>query len=37
MIVGYSRVSGSGQSLDIQIADLRAAGAERIYAEKNPA
>jgi len=34
MIVGYSRVSGQGQSLDIQTADLRAAGCERVYSEK---
>jgi DNA invertase Pin-like site-specific DNA recombinase len=34
MIVGYARVSSSGQSLDIQEAKLKQAGAERIFAEK---
>jgi DNA invertase Pin-like site-specific DNA recombinase len=34
MIVGYARVSTDGQSLESQDASLRAAGAERIYAEK---
>jgi DNA invertase Pin-like site-specific DNA recombinase len=34
MIVGYARVSTDGQSLEAQDAALRAAGAERVYAEK---
>ena len=34
MIVGYGRVSTDGQTLDAQEAALRAAGAERVYAEK---
>jgi len=34
MIVGYCRVSTDGQSLDAQLASLKAAGAERIFAEK---
>ena len=34
MIVGYARVSTSDQSLDVQEAALRAAGAEKIFAEK---
>jgi DNA invertase Pin-like site-specific DNA recombinase len=34
MIVGYARVSTDGQTLDAQQAALKAAGAERIYAEK---
>ena len=34
MIIGYARVSTDGQSLESQDASLRAAGAERIYAEK---
>lgn len=33
-IVGYARVSSSGQSLDIQMEQLRAAGAEKVFAEK---
>lgn len=33
-IFGYARVSTSGQELDIQIAQLRAAGCERILFEK---
>jgi DNA invertase Pin-like site-specific DNA recombinase len=32
--LGYARVSTDGQSLESQDASLRAAGAERIYAEK---
>jgi DNA invertase Pin-like site-specific DNA recombinase len=34
MIVGYARVSTDGQTLDAQEAQLKANGAERIYAEK---
>jgi DNA invertase Pin-like site-specific DNA recombinase len=34
MIIGYARVSAVDQSLDTQIAALKAAGAERVFAEK---
>ena len=34
MIIGYARVSTDGQTLDAQHTTLRAAGAERIFAEK---
>jgi len=34
MIVGYARVSTDGQPLDAQQAELRSAGAERVYSEK---
>jgi DNA invertase Pin-like site-specific DNA recombinase len=34
MIIGYARVSKSDQSLDGQLADLKKAGADRIYREK---
>jgi DNA invertase Pin-like site-specific DNA recombinase len=34
MIIGYARVSTDGQSLDSQQASLKAAGAEKVYAEK---
>jgi DNA invertase Pin-like site-specific DNA recombinase len=34
MIVGYARVSTDGQTLDVQQAALRAAGCERVFAEK---
>jgi DNA invertase Pin-like site-specific DNA recombinase len=34
MIVGYARVSTDGQTLDAQEAALKAAGAERVFAEK---
>lgn len=33
-IVGYARVSSTGQSLDVQLDKLRAYGCQRIYAEK---
>jgi DNA invertase Pin-like site-specific DNA recombinase len=33
-IYGYARVSTEGQSLTAQIADLRAAGAQRVFQEK---
>ena len=32
--IGYARVSAADQSLDGQIAELKAAGCARIYAEK---
>ena len=31
---GYARVSTDGQTLDAQVAQLRAAGAERVFQEK---
>ena len=34
MLVGYARVSSVGQSLDIQQEALRAAGCEKVFAEK---
>jgi len=34
MIVGYARASTAGQSLDIQIAALKEAGCEKVFAEK---
>jgi DNA invertase Pin-like site-specific DNA recombinase len=34
MIVGYARVSTDGQSLEAQHASLKAAGAEKVFAEK---
>lgn len=33
-IVGYARVSSVGQSLDIQVQQLSAAGCEKVFAEK---
>lgn len=34
MIFGYARVSTDGQSVDAQVSQLRAAGAEKVYREK---
>jgi DNA invertase Pin-like site-specific DNA recombinase len=34
MIIGYARVSTDGQTLDAQQTSLKAAGAERVFAEK---
>lgn len=34
MLVGYGRVSSSGQSLDIQLEALTQAGCEKVFAEK---
>jgi DNA invertase Pin-like site-specific DNA recombinase len=33
MIYGYARVSTDGQSLDAQVKQLRAAGAEKVFRE----
>lgn len=34
MLVGYARVSSAGQSLDVQSETLKAAGCEKLFAEK---
>lgn len=34
MLIGYARVSSTGQSLDVQIEALTTAGCEKIYSEK---
>ena len=34
MIVGYARVSTDGQTLDAQRSSLKAAGVEKVFAEK---
>jgi DNA invertase Pin-like site-specific DNA recombinase len=34
MLVGYARVSSVGQTLDVQEAQLRAAGCEKVFSEK---
>lgn len=33
-LIGYARVSSSGQSLDVQLEQLGAAGCEKVFAEK---
>jgi len=34
MIIGYARCSAEGQDVEGQIAALKAAGADKVYAEK---
>ena len=34
-VYGYARVSTDGQTLDAQIAQLRAAGAEKVFQERS--